>query len=197
MDESQENSLLYKEVEIPADFYNTLTNHYFTQCTICNTHFDEDSMYLIEKACKRVNSGFVHTIFEYSICMDCAVGFNEKMSKKSLEAMQHFMLLNSNITKQREKLAEEEADYSNWLSHCIVNCSSIESLTEYNICGMFRGDKMMLGDFPYMMSLEAMEQMVEILSKETKEELDNFKRTHIDGPPEFEELFKRRPILVG
>jgi hypothetical protein len=61
---------------------------------------------------------------------------------------------------------------------------------------MFQGDKMLVGEFPYIISLEAMEELTELLSDETKDEFDDFKKNLLGGPPELEELLKGRPVLV-
>ncbi|MCB0481032.1 MAG: hypothetical protein KDC83_06340 [Flavobacteriales bacterium] len=194
-EESEHIPLVYK-IDIPSEFFNTVTGHHFDQCTMCETHLGFDTMYLIEKACKRVNSTLVYTLFEYAICLDCTLEMHNRMSKHSVASLQKFMAEKSHISSQRRHLEEDNLDYSNWLKTCVVNQKAATDLQEYNICGMFQGDSMILGDFPYLMSIEALEEMVKILSKETKDELDDFKRKHLGGPPEFEELFKNRPILV-
>lgn len=184
------------ETDIPEDFYNTMTQTRFETCTICHRPLEDEVTYVVEKAFKKVNSGVTHTLFEYAICMECASEFNQKMSSESQSALRLFMWQNANLGKNQRRAFEGDTDYRNWVSECMINGSSREELTEYNLCGMFRGDKMLLNEFPYMLSLEAMEEMQELLSAETKDELDNFKRQHLGGPPELEELFKTRPVVA-
>ena len=57
--------------EVPKPFHADLTGVPMTNCVLCNCEFEEFTDYLIEKSFRRVNSGVVHTIFEYAICLDC------------------------------------------------------------------------------------------------------------------------------
>ena len=195
--ENEENIRPFRNlIEIPSDFYNTNLEAPFTHCTVCDNRFTELDTYIVEKACKRVNKDIVYTLFEYAICLPCGESFNQEMSEDSLIAIQKYMVENANLQSNMKYMAEENPDYKNWLNKCIIKGTEREKLSEYNICGLFLGDKMMLGELPYLMSLEAMEELVEILSKKTKDEMDGFKRKHLDGPPEFEELFNDRPVVM-
>jgi hypothetical protein len=50
--------------------------------------------------------------------------------------------------------------------------------------------------FPYAVSDEAMDQISELLSKETLDELDDFKGKYFNGPPEIAELINPKRLLA-
>ena len=68
--------------------------------------------------------------------------------------------------------------------------ASREEQEEYQIYGMFRGGQMIQNQFPYMMSGAALEEIQELLSPETKDEIDRFKDEYFNIPPELADLFR-------
>jgi hypothetical protein len=194
-----ENESLYWPIpkDIPAKFYSEDNHSFFQNCTVCDKNLlESNTTYLIEKAYKRVNQELEHVVFEYAICMDCAQEMNSKISKESLNNMKEYysQYFNSLSTVERMKLFKQDDDF--WQRRCLVKNTPMGELTEYNICGLFQGKTMLVGEFPYIISIEAMDELVSILSEETKDEFDDFKRTYLDGPPELQELLKGRPVLV-
>ncbi|MBD78663.1 MAG: hypothetical protein CL840_07075 [Crocinitomicaceae bacterium] len=186
-----------QEVEIPKEFHSIDEMGEFTTCCMCEKKVKESGEpYLIERSFKRVNESYENVLFEYAICFDCARKMNEAMSKESMAKLETYFSQYLTGERQRMKLEESQNDSMAWFNHCMVKGTAREDIFEYNICGLFRGDKMLLGEFPYLLSLEAMEEITELLSAETKDELDDFRRNHLGGPPEFEELLKGRPVFI-
>lgn len=170
----------------------------FENCCQCEKGLVESGeLYLIERCFKRVNASYEHVIFEYAICLECAESMNQSLSKESLMTMQLYFYdyFRGEKRWQRLKLLAEDERY--WNKGCLIKGTPREELSEYNLCGLFIGDKMVLGEFPYIIGDEAMEEIVELLSAETKDELDDFRKNVLGTPPEFEELLKGRPLLVG
>ena len=83
------------------------------------------------------------------------------------------------------------------LTKCAATGVKKEGLEEYNIVGQFVSDKMIVGQFPILLSPSIGEEIQELLSQKTKDEFDDFMDTINDVPTELKELFKtKRPVLI-
>jgi hypothetical protein len=185
------------EEDIPEEFHSVDTEGPFQTCCVCEKRLVESNEpYLIEKSYKRVNEEVEHVVYEYAICMECAQDMNGKISKESLSNLQAYFKSSLSPMSVVQRMEEREVNDKFWYSKCMVKGTNRTDTAEYNLCGMFQGDKMLVGEFPYIISLEAMEELTELLSDETKDEFDDFKKNLLGGPPELEELLKGRPVLV-
>jgi hypothetical protein len=72
--------------EIPKIFYSYQTQKPFSNCLVCSCYLLEDQTYIIEKALKK-HPGFTaqDVIFDYAICLSCALKMRQEFSKESLE----------------------------------------------------------------------------------------------------------------
>ncbi|UTW60923.1 hypothetical protein KFE98_12915 [bacterium SCSIO 12741] len=185
-----------QEVDIPADFHSYSEEGPFHQCQVCEKellHSNED--YFIEKAMKRVNSTTEYVVYEYALCTSCAETLQEKMSEESRLAIKRYMWMQANPMMLQQRM-EGNGDWKEKAGSCLIKGTPKEEVGEYTLCGYFRGNKLLVREFPYMISFEAMDEISELLSEETKDEMDDFKNTYLGGPPELEELFKGKPLLV-
>lgn len=171
----------------------------FEKCSICEKEiFHTGEQYMIEKAIKRYkNQQTNDLIFEYAMCMDCSQELASRISQESMQMINMYFNQNKKIQNRMKYLAlEDPNDLDPWLSTCLIKGTPVEELEEYQIAGMFQGENMIVSDFPYLISGKVGEEINELLSKQTKEEFDNFKRKILAPPPEFEELFKRKLIFI-
>jgi len=82
------------------------------------------------------------------------------------------------------------------LQHCTITGKPIEQLDEYMIYAHFHGDKMVRSSMPYLFSSKVMDDVSDLLSNQTIDQLDDFMGEYFGGPPELEELIKpRRPVF--
>ena len=172
--------------DIPGIFFDTVNEEPIQQCQMCEKDlYHGNEPYLIEKAFRKKE-----VIFEYAVCMPCAEKMRGEMSKHSTRAVELYMLENARFQERAMDLRDKEYDTDEWLSRCLVKNEHRNEQEEYQIYGMFQGDKMIQNQFPYMMSGAALEEMQEILSPETKDEIDRFKDEFFNIPPELADLFK-------
>ena len=122
--------------------------------------------------------------------MDCAEMLRKELSKESLSAVDDYMIDNARFQERSEELKDQEYDLDKWLDRCLVKDNSRQDQDEYQIYGMFEGDKMLQNLFPYMMSGKALEEIQELLSAETKGEMERFKDKYFTIPPELEPFFR-------
>ena len=81
------------------------------------------------------------------------------------------------------------------LSTCWVTRKKKGEITEYNVVAECLGQKMNRSFFPMMISAEAIQDLYQSLSFETKDELDNFKDRFDNIPPEFKEMLKDNLVI--
>jgi len=185
-----------KQVSNPFDnidrmFYPFESDEPFKNCTICDCSlFDNETPYLIEKAIKGND-----VIFEIAICMRCAQSMHSSLSKESISKIQAFMgdklVANPKINLD-QPISKNISDY---IATCKITGKRIDPQKEFQIYAECVGNKMFWHNMPYALGPEAIEQMQELLSTQTREELDNF-MGEVGIPPELREIFKSRPVLV-
>ena len=185
--------------EIPDLFKSHSDGTHLDHCIMCDQYLlEEGKNYLIEKAIRKYPEYEVaDCIFEYAICFDCAQKMQENVSKESMEKVNAFFETNVNFPKRSLELYEDQNfNIEEWTDQCVVNGTARHDCEEYQVYGHFSGDKMIYSYFPYMISHEAIDALTELLSKETKDELDDFINEHFGLPPEYKDLLKDRPLVL-
>ena len=200
MEEGNKNERIALTDIIPTEFFSDVTGKEISNCIQCEKFLlKQGTTYLIEKSIKRYpNSDATSTIFEYAICQECAMEWREKLSKDSAEKIDQFMgkYLSPELYDNNEVL-RKGADISQWINKCLVTGKAITDSQEYQIACMCDGKQIIYGQLPYMISGEVMEQISELLSAETKEEMDGFMDKLYTGPPELKEYFRgRTPVII-
>ncbi|MFO7657071.1 MAG: hypothetical protein R6W78_08390 [Bacteroidales bacterium] len=180
-------------IEIPKVFKTFISEENFTNCIICNRYLlDESTEYVVEKVFK---DRYVEV--EYAMCMNCMMKMRESMSQESLERIGNFFEKNFDFMAKRfPMLAAGNNRVEDYISRCIFRDKSIDDSGEYQIMGHFRGNKMILSAFPYMVCKDVIEEVQELLSAKTKEELDDFTNRYFGLPPDLKEILRtRKPVI--
>ncbi|PIB35520.1 hypothetical protein BFP72_09015 [Reichenbachiella sp. 5M10] len=184
------------QVDIPKIFYCDYTGGPFEKCIQCERQLREEGIpYLIEKALKPYGRYASYaTIFEYAVCLTCADGMKSMLSKESLTNLMEYFQQNVGFNPHRQLLvSSEDYDPIKWIEHCMVSGRHVEQLAECQIYAYCVGEQLVFTEFPYMISGPVLDEVVDLLSAETKDELDNFKNEVVDGPSEFQDLLKAGP----
>ena len=179
---------------IPKEFYSDISDKPIENCTICGCSLlENDTQYVIEKAFK---DGLVE--IEYAICMDCLENMKGNMSEESMKNIENYLMENmSNMEEKLEDYYFNGRDSNVFLEKCAIKGTPKEELSEYQIAGLFKGKMLDPQVFPYLISMEAAEEINNLLSKKTKDELDGFIDDLIGLPPEWLEILKtNKPILI-
>lgn len=185
--------------EVPKSFHADLTGAPMTNCVLCNCEFEEFTDYLIEKSFKRVNSGVVHTLFEYAICLECVPTMQGRMSKESQESITKYFESKVDISSRfSQQFEENQFDTEKWIDHCLITKKPTDELQEFQIYGQFKGNRMVFGAFPYAISGQILDEMIGLLSAKSLDEMNGFKDQIISPDPTLKELFptNRPPILI-
>ena len=172
MQDNQSTSSL--SIDIPKVFYSDLTGALMNKCISCECDLLKAGIpYIIEKALKPYKGYTSYsTIFEYAMCMPCADKFKSLISAHSMKNITQYFMQNFDPKNTRRNLSSDgNIDVANWLSRCMVKDTSITELSECQIYGQCNGDQMLLGHFPYMVGGAALDDVIDLLSAETLDDL--------------------------
>ena len=165
---------------------------------MCNTDLTApDAHYVIEKAIRKY-TGFKawDVVFEYAICMSCANSFRQQLSSESMRSIEKYFLDNVDIARHQRKLNVETPNILDFTSTCLVKGITKDEVEEYQIYGECRGNQFIYNAMPYMISGQAMDEIANLLSVQTLDELDGFAEKHLGPSPELEGLFKGKKIVL-
>lgn len=192
-------------IHIPPILYCPNTHGLLRQCLLCEEDLLESKQpYLIEKAfVQPLSNTQSETLFAYAICMNCAGTMRQQLSRKSLAKLDAFM--QAGVEKDHRLLPKQltsPQQIDHWLDQCAFTGTPINELTEYQVIAVCQGDQLLLTNdsseqrMPILLGGKVLAQITELLSKETRETLDRFGDLLGGVPPEWEELFSRKPILL-
>lgn len=181
-------------MQIPDKFHNTLTEKAFADCGICGRDLREHNLaYLIEKAYRRFpDNRAEELLFEIAVCHDCARNMRTQLSQESRKAVNEFFY-HEFMTRLQEL---READDEYLMNHCLLSGKPLEEMNEYQIYAHCQGDHMADHGAAYILSDEVIEQIQELLSEETRDQLHRFSDDHLGTPPEIQKILDRSPILT-
>ncbi len=179
---------------IPEEFYNSETNQPFQACMMCNLPL-ADKQYVVEKAIKNYPSlGTKEIIFEYAMCLECASKMHMELSEESRNRIENFM--KEHLKNKAHPQSESQPDINKLLNQCIVNETDVNQSAEYSIYAMCNGANMTINEFPYALSGEVQDEIMQLLSAKSLGILDDFIGNHFTGPPEVREILRRRPVFI-
>ena len=162
---------------IPKPFWSFEKEAPFQNCSLCGAELLESkSLYHIEKAFKQSE-----VLFECAICSDCREVISRELSENSLKLITNYLGEHVDPAERYETLIEEHLDSPEaWIEHCMVKRTPVNDTKEYQICGEFVGDKIHYSVFPYAIGDEAIEELTQLLSDQTRGALDDFSRKLFD-----------------
>lgn len=170
-------------MKIPKDFYDFEGNA-FTHCKNCQIDLlNPAQAYTIEKAVKVYPEGLgEQVIFEHAICLSCSKQLSEEISKESKERLQNYFeekYLERSINRPNQNPLDFKA--------CLISGDRIDQGEFYQVYALCNGDNLNMHQSPpFGLSAQAIEDIQEELSTETKDFLSDFMGKHFGVPPEWE-----------
>ena len=182
-------------IDIPQVFYSGEKNAPFSHCEICHANLlQHNCEYLIEKTLK--SSGEI--IMEYAICNDCKEKIISTLSENSILHVAVYFNKHVNVTYRTVRLFEEfNGSVDNWINKCVLKNIPLNECETYQLCCQCAGDKMVVSHLPMMISGEAITEMNEIISTETKEDLLQVRQIFKGLPPGLEEFIGSSTLIFG
>ena len=179
-----------KRGPIDKAFYPFDNEEPFQECTMCKLKFEEETDFLIEKAVKGND-----VIFEIAMCLPCAENMRKQLSAESIERIEEFMSGVDFEERANHFLNNQSDEIDDYIGKCLVSGKPIDKNEEHQIYAYCQGGEMIYSALPYAISGEIMEQVQELLSPETKQELDDFMDQYLI-PDDLRDLLKGRPVLI-
>ena len=169
--------------EIPPLFYSFESGDLFKKCIECERELDDQCDYVIEKA-MRTYPGYKATdvIFDYALCINCAMKIRESFSKKSLEALDQYFM---NGATKRIVIVNEKGEFNvdECVNTCMIKGTKASELLEFQVYAYCRGKSLSREVPPYMVSNEALDEVLPLLSNETQDILNGFFNKHFSPDP--------------
>ena len=187
------------KIEIPRLFYSDADNKPFENCQVCDKYLlEKGNSYVIEKAFKNYEGfEFNTTLFEYAICLDCHTQVQQSMSEESLKNLQqYYMQIMAEKGNKPIVIDVGNFNLNDWLSNCFFKGDSIKDMNEFQLVAQFNGNEMVLNIPPMVVGERAMEEMADLLSAETIDEIDGFRKQFLGPDPAIEELFSGKKLIV-
>lgn len=182
--------------DIPAEFFSFETGQLFRHCIECDRNLLEDGCeYLIERAIRNYRGYRASdVIFDYAICMDCAQALHARLSRESLGRIQSYFSRNADLRAHLARTTPDELD--RFTAQCLVKGKDRAECDEFQIYAHCRGNKLLLSNPPYMVCGQAIEELTELLSEATREELGGFFDKHFGPDPDLFASTPRKRRLV-
>ena len=178
-------------VPIPSLFHSLLADGPFEKCIECEMELLKSTEpYVIE----RIFRG-TEPIVELAVCLACREKISGELSELSRQRIQAFLEERVVWEDRIELLNEEGDDASSWIDRCVINKTLRAECNEYQIVGFCRGDQLALGPLPIMISGHAIEQINRLLSKSTRDRMEDFTDSHFGMPSEFRDL-PNTPFII-
>ena len=197
-DQSQPKPPSFKYIEIPKEFHSYSKGGLFERCIMCDQNLLESGEhYMIEKAIKSYpDYSAKDVIFEYAICVSCAMKMRNELSSETLSRIDQYMAKNIDLSSRKYLREQEDVNIENWLGNCLITGQSKDELEEYQLYAHCFGDKMVCADMPYMISGQVLYEVGELLSKQSRDELDGFKDEYFGLPPELKDLIGPKDVML-
>ncbi len=179
---------------IPKEFYSFETGVPFSNCLECDSHLMNGQPYLIEKAYKNhIEYNVKDTVFDYALCMNCAERLKDEMSKESVKSLTRFFSERINFGDHVARLHQSPIEN---IQSCMITGKNLDDCHEYQIYAYCVNDTVSSDMPPYMVSGEVMEEILPLLSKQTKDDLNGFFNKHFAPDPSLMEPIGPKFVLI-
>ena len=135
-------------------------------------------------------------IIEYAMCDRCQLAMSSELSESSLAAIQEIFRSVDDEARMNELASHLDGDDINpWIDKCYITGKARSECRSYQIVGRFEAAEIELQMLPIMLSDDAVEMITERLSKQTRDQFDDF-MDNFTMPPEFSAEPDFTPLLI-
>lgn len=194
-----------RRTPLPDLFHSSDTGAPFEHCLVCERPLLEaDAEYVIEKAFRRYEAYEVEeTIFEYALCLSCHDDVVAMFSDASKQASERYFDARVDVLDRGRRLlaaadpdpeadseadseASPDVDVAPWLRRCVAHDTPVGALREWQVLAHCVGGDLVLSHLPLVIGGEAVDELVQLLSNETIDELGGFRDEYFGLPPELQ-----------
>jgi len=160
----------------------------FDRCLMCERPFAADQRFYVERALRRGEP-----LFEYALCLVCLGTVQaEWISRESHAALSAHWEARVDWKRHAQAADPDGAHWKPRLSHCLITGLPMEECEEFQVFGLCEGDKLVVGELPCFLSGAAIEEMLPLLSRTTRDNSGRFIRDYLGAPPEL----RLAPVLL-
>ena len=182
-------------LKIPPLLHRFQTDQPFEDCLFCGANLlTSNQHYVIEKIF-RGNE----VIIEMAMCLNCRQDCgDEGISEKSASSIQQFLSDKIDFKNRLRLMASvnEQDSIDAWLERCLLSDRPAQMFHEYQIVALCRGPWIQRDFYPALISGPALEELSDLLSKETKDWMDDFIGSNFGMPSEFCQPPSVSPLIV-
>ncbi|MEQ9309650.1 MAG: hypothetical protein RLN90_09360 [Balneolaceae bacterium] len=184
-------------VELPSLFHSSETGVPISTCLVCEKTLLDQQEYIIEKAF--TNYPGIKTqdlVWEFAICTNCMKEQMNEYSKDSERKMTEYFVQNMDFTYQNELRTNQDFDPDKWISKCIIKGTAIKDCAQYQISAQCLGNMMLFERTPFMISGEAMDEIIQLMSNETLGFFNDFRGRYFPPPEDLSPFFKEKDFVL-
>lgn len=182
--------------QIPSFFYSregTPLSH----CLVCERYLLDDADYVIEKSFNRYPGvDTLDTVYEIAVCVNCLQKLMQEYSEESERRVQAYFRDNMDFTMHLKLAQEGIRDAELYLSKCVVKGTPSSELSHFQVSAQCRGNELVFGKSPFLISGDAIDDLTELLSNETIDFMNDFRDTYFPPPTDLHPLFEKRDFVL-
>jgi len=180
-------------IETPRALWSETTGVPFERCVVCNKHLLEPGVnHLVEKAFR---AGAL--LYEYATCAGCFDWLEESLSVSSRWLCDDWLARNVDFEARFQKLTRVAPnDVAPWIASCAVTGKPVVELEEYQLEAVCVGKDLVLCHLPYAISGDSTDEMLGLLSGDSRRQLDRFTRDYLGVPPALLKTGERQTAVV-
>ena len=184
-----------KFLEIPKILHSVQKDAPFETCISCGANLLTSSkLYVIEKVIRRNE-----VIIELAMCLSCrSEQSDDGMSETSAKTIQQFLNDKINFEQRLGMMAQvnQSDSIDPWLERCLLSDQPAQMFSEYQVVALCKGPWIQRDFYPALISGTAAEELSDMLSKETRDWMDDFVGENFGMPSEFCEPPTFSPVLM-
>jgi len=165
-----------------------LSTVWYVECVDCGRDLtDPGTTYYVERA---IRGG--EPMYEFALCETCLFDYEDEFSAESIRAIGDFWLEHANL-EDRDALVESTENADALLERCLLNGGHRDALEEYQVFAWCRDGRLICdAGAPGLLSGAVIEELIPLLSRKTRDTMDDFIRDNLGLPPELQNL----PVFV-
>lgn len=170
------------------DLLTPLFHGWYRECVQCGTLVGADGEpYYVERALRRGEP-----LFEYAMCDRCVFALQNELSRESIERVTAVWFASFDADARWRRLGDG-LDPGPLVDACVLDGTPRAELEEFQVWAWVAEGRLFVDDYaPGILSGAAAERVAAVLSRSTRDRLDEFVRDRLGVPPELCNL----PILV-
>ena len=175
--------------EIPQALHNEEGDgELHSHCRVCDCYLLEDETeYYLEKVVRRVPElQTQQTLFEFAVCANCLQELRKALSKESKRAMEQFFQQKMQAVFFNQPHTNLYEAFEN--GRCLFTGKKTDEFETFQMAAYCKGRHLHSQQPPIIISDETIEESTELLSAQTRDELNNFVNSNFGWPPEFAKL---------